>query len=86
MSIGTGSSRHNAISSLEDLDALDWWVTIITGSDDILGKPNPDIFLACAEAMQVEPNNCLVFEDGPAGISAAKAAGMEWIDITKVLQ
>ena len=85
MSVGTGSSRPNALKSLEDLVALDWWETIITGSDAVQGKPSPEIFLSCAEAMQVAPESCLVFEDGKAGIQAAKAANMHVIDINKEL-
>ena len=84
MSVGTGSSRPNAIASLEDMEMTDWWVTVITGSDDVAGKPSPDIFLACAEAMNVAPDKCLVFEDGAAGIKAAQAANMMFIDVTKL--
>ncbi len=40
------------------------------------GKPAPDLFLYAASKMQVEPRNCIVIEDSPAGIAAAKAAGM----------
>ncbi|KQS76989.1 hydrolase [Rhizobium sp. Leaf384] len=40
------------------------------------GKPAPDLFLHAAEAMDVAPENCIVIEDSPAGIVAAKAAGM----------
>ncbi len=40
------------------------------------GKPAPDLFLHCANDMGVEPQNCTVIEDSPAGIAAAKAAGM----------
>lgn len=40
------------------------------------GKPAPDLFLHAAEAMGVRPENCLVIEDSPAGIMAARAAGM----------
>lgn len=40
------------------------------------GKPAPDLFLHCATDMGVEPRNCTVIEDSPAGIAAAKAAGM----------
>lgn len=81
MSVGTGSSRGNALKSLEDLGASDWWVTIITGSDAVHGKPSPEIFLNCAKAMEVAPEDCLVFEDGKAGIEAAKSAKMHIIDV-----
>lgn len=40
------------------------------------GKPAPDLFLHAAAAMNTEPTHCLVVEDSPAGITAARAAGM----------
>ncbi|MBB3946220.1 HAD superfamily hydrolase (TIGR01509 family) [Rhizobium skierniewicense] len=40
------------------------------------GKPAPDLFLHAANEMQMEPGDCIVIEDSPAGIAAAKAAGM----------
>ena len=40
------------------------------------GKPAPDLFLHAARAMAAEPSACIVVEDSPAGIEAAKAAGM----------
>ena len=40
------------------------------------GKPAPDLFLLAASTMQVPPKQCLVVEDSPAGIEAAKRAGM----------
>ena len=83
MCIATGSSRGNAIRSLEDIGAADWWVKVVTGSDDIPGKPNPEIFQVCAEAMSLRPEECMVFEDGPSGIEAATNAGMLVVDVTK---
>jgi HAD superfamily hydrolase (TIGR01509 family) len=40
------------------------------------GKPAPDLFLYAANQMQIAPENCLVIEDSPAGITAAQRAGM----------
>jgi len=40
------------------------------------GKPAPDLFLHAANAMGMAPADCIVIEDSPAGIEAAKAAGM----------
>jgi HAD superfamily hydrolase (TIGR01509 family) len=40
------------------------------------GKPAPDLFLHAARSMGFSPRNCIVIEDSPAGIRAAKAAGM----------
>jgi HAD superfamily hydrolase (TIGR01509 family) len=43
------------------------------------GKPAPDLFLLAAETMGVSPESCVVVEDSPAGIAAARAAGMKVI-------
>jgi HAD superfamily hydrolase (TIGR01509 family) len=46
------------------------------------GKPAPDLFLFAAENMQTSPSDCIVVEDSPAGIIAAKAAGMTVLAFT----
>jgi HAD superfamily hydrolase (TIGR01509 family) len=48
------------------------------------GKPFPDPFLKAAGLLNVDPANCLVFEDGEAGTIAAEAAGMKWIRIDQL--
>jgi beta-phosphoglucomutase family hydrolase len=45
------------------------------------GKPAPDIFLRAAELLGVEPVHCVVVEDAPAGIAAARAAGMAAVGV-----
>lgn len=50
--------------------------TIFSASMVAHGKPAPDLFLYVADAMGTPPERCLVIEDSPAGIVAAKAAGM----------
>jgi HAD superfamily hydrolase (TIGR01509 family) len=46
------------------------------------GKPAPDLFLLAASRMQAEPGRCIVIEDSPAGIEAAKRAGMRVLAFT----
>lgn len=55
---------------------FDMFEAIICGDDVKNGKPDPEIFLAAANALGVEPSDCVVFEDAPSGIKGAKAAGM----------
>ena len=48
---------------------------MVTANDITRGKPDPEPFLLAAQKLGVDPRRCLVFEDAPAGISSAKAAG-----------
>jgi beta-phosphoglucomutase-like phosphatase (HAD superfamily) len=54
----------------------------ITGSDVTRKKPDPELFLLAAERAGVDPALCVVIEDAPDGIAAAKAAGAKCIAVT----
>ncbi len=57
-------------------------IKFLIGSDQVAhGKPHPELFLRSAQLLGVEPKRCLVFEDGEPGFVAAKAAGMDYIDV-----
>jgi len=57
-------------------------IKFLVGSDQVThGKPHPELFLRAAELLGVEPKRCLVFEDAEPGFVAAKAAGMDYIDV-----
>ena len=77
LGIATSNSRElvGRIVSVHGLE--DYFACIMTGCDVAKGKPAPDIYLAVAEALGVDPARCLVFEDIIPGILAGKAAGMK---------
>lgn len=56
---------------------------VILGDDPRIlhGKPAPDIFLLAADDLRVAPANCVVLEDAPSGVAAARAAGMQVIAV-----
>ena len=49
----------------------------VTANDVAFGKPAPDIFIEAASMLEVDPKKCLVFEDAPVGIMAARDAEMD---------
>ena len=55
---------------------------LICAEDVMRGKPCPDVYLLAAASLGVDPTECLVVEDAPAGIEAARAAGMGVIALT----
>lgn len=65
------SKKHGKDDFFALFDAL------ICGDDVKNGKPDPEIFLKAAEAICADPANCVVFEDAPAGLKAARLAGMK---------
>jgi pseudouridine-5'-monophosphatase len=82
--IATSSDRCNF--ELKITKHKEWFSIFrppVTGDDPEIknGKPAPDIFLIAASRMEATPSQCLVFEDSPAGVEAAKAAGMSVVAV-----
>ena len=59
------------------------WDAVIVAEDVERRKPAPDIFLAAAQRLGVSPRDCVVIEDAPNGIRAAKAAGMKCVAVAQ---
>ena len=76
ISVATGSDLSIVDPELQHVGLRHFFEIIVTPADVKRGKPAPDMFLLAAEKMGVDPADCLVFEDGKAGIQAADAAGM----------
>jgi len=79
--ISLGSASRNARSILKEVGLLTAFEVIVDGTNVTKAKPNPQVFLRAAEQMNINPKNCVVFEDAVAGIQAANAAGMLSIGI-----
>lgn len=74
MGLATGSSRDDVRVRLGDVAAA--FHAIATRDDVPRGKPNPDLYLAAADALGVKPADCVAVEDSFSGVRAAAAAGM----------
>jgi pseudouridine-5'-monophosphatase len=75
------SSSHQPEFELKITQHRDWFACfqcVVLGDDPAVkkGKPAPDIFLTAAARMGAAPAQCLVLEDAPSGVEAARAAGM----------
>lgn len=74
--IATSNGRELVNATLDTLGITDFFGSIRTACEVAAGKPAPDVYLEVAKDLQMNPENCLVFEDIPNGILAGKNAGM----------
>jgi HAD superfamily hydrolase (TIGR01509 family) len=80
--VATSAPAENVLHTLREL-GLAARLTRVVRSDEVpRGKPHPDVFLAAAAALGVPAAECLAFEDAPAGVVAARAAGMSVVAVT----
>lgn len=78
MTIATGAIKSNVDYYFKKFK-LDRWFDydLVTFDDGLLpGKPDPTVYLLSMEKMKANPSDCIVFEDSPAGVMAAKKAGI----------
>ena len=79
--ISLGSASKNARQILEKVDLLNQFDAIVDGNDVSKAKPDPEVFLIAAKSLNVNPEDCIVFEDSVAGVQAANTANMISIGI-----
>lgn len=73
----TSATRRLAEARLDAVGILP--KTLVAADDITRGKPDPEPYLLGARALGVDPADCVVFEDAPAGLQAGRAAGMRTV-------
>ncbi len=80
LAIGTAAPQTNIDYVLDGIPELKKIFPVVVGAYDVAtSKPDPEVFLKCAEKLNVAPENCIVFEDSPKGVEAARNGGMKAI-------
>lgn len=84
MAVASGGIRPVIEDQLRQIGMLDRFDTMVTAEDTRGHKPEPDVFLEAARRLGVPASECLVFEDTDIGITAARRAGMDWVDVRRL--
>ena len=82
LAVGSSGPSENVYLLLSSLKIKELFDVVITAAEVKKGKPAPDVFLIAAEALKIDPKNCIVIEDAPVGVEAAIRAGMISIALT----
>jgi HAD superfamily hydrolase (TIGR01509 family) len=85
VAIATSSTREKSGAVLQAAGVAAFNLPCVTGDDVAAKKPAPDLFLEAACRLDVPPAHCVVFEDAPDGVAAARAAGMHCLAITNTV-
>lgn len=85
LAVATAAPNANITFTLDGLDLRRHFDTVVGAADVARGKPHPDVFLLAAERCGVAPADCIVFEDAPLGVEAARRAGMRAVVLTTTL-
>ncbi|MBD8529441.1 MULTISPECIES: HAD family phosphatase [unclassified Massilia] len=85
LAVGTAAPPANVEFTLDGLDLRRHFETVVGAADVARGKPHPDVFLEAARRCGAAPADCIVFEDAPLGVEAARRAGMRVVVITTTL-
>lgn len=79
--IGSSAPRGNVDLILQLTKTAPFFDAIVSMEDTQRGKPDPQVFQVAAQRLGAESGHCLVVEDAPAGVQAAKAGGMKCLAV-----
>ena len=82
MAIGSAAIPYNIDFVIDYFQIRHYFGAIVSADDVRISKPDPETFLTCARILNVDPADCIVFEDAPKGVEAAARAGMKAVVIT----
>lgn len=74
--VATAAPIANVQFILDEMGIRPLFDVVVGAAEVARGKPHPDVFLAAAEHCKAKPEQCIVFEDAPLGVEAARRAGM----------
>jgi beta-phosphoglucomutase family hydrolase len=78
----SSAPKDNIDLILNELNLEEIFDCVVFGQEVSESKPNPQVYLLAAKKLQVAPKDCVVIEDSPFGVKAAKSAGMKCLAIT----
>lgn len=84
LAVGSSAPPENLELALRELELSDLFDAVVCERDVEHGKPDPQVFLLAAERLGVPPDRCVVLEDAPSGVQAAKTAGMKCVGLTSL--
>ena len=82
LGLASSAPKENIDLVLGELDLVGIFDCIVSGQEVSESKPSPQIYLVAAQKLGALPNDCVVIEDSPLGVKAAKTAGMKCLGIT----
>ena len=82
LALASSGDRVKVAFGMQALELHGAFEAIVSGDDVAHSKPDPEIYLTAAQRLGVSPAECVAIEDAPAGVEAAKRAGMRCIAVT----
>jgi beta-phosphoglucomutase len=83
LAIGSSGPRANIDLVLAAMGVADAIAVIVSADDVTRGKPDPQVFQLAAERLGISSQRCIVIEDAPAGVAAARAAGARSVAVLR---